>query len=168
MMEKHLKEHAREITSLKRKRCDTCSSEGQANSSSAPKLARKTNITAQKKSPPAPKQAEQVLTAEALRKTIEEAKKVEIDSSKEGIFQASLSARGWESKDIPSEFLDAEFFYNFKKSGGLKPLGIAKETPNLLKQGIPTYIPTYFSMDRQGVQSEFYEIKLTSASGDDR
>ena len=61
--------------------------------------------------PPVTKQAEQVLTAEALRKAIEEAKKDYFlsDSSKEGIFQASLSARGWESKDIPSEFLDVEF-----------------------------------------------------------
>ena len=103
MMEKHLKEHAREISALKRKRCDSCSSEGQTNSSSAPKLARKTNITVQKMPTPATKQAEQVLTAEALCKAIEEAKKDYLltDSSKEGIFQASLSARGWESKEIP-------------------------------------------------------------------
>jgi hypothetical protein len=103
MMEKHLKEHAREISALKRKRCDSCSSEGQTNSSSAPKLARKTNITVHKMAPPATKQAEQVLTAEALRKAIEEAKKDYhlTDSSKEGIIQASLSARGWESKEIP-------------------------------------------------------------------
>ena len=142
MIEKHLKEHAREISTLKRKRCDSCSSEGQTNSSSAPKLARKTNISVQMVPPPDTKQAEQVLTAEALRKAIEEAKKDYhlTDSSKEGIFQASLSARGWESKEIPSEFLNEEFFYNFKKSGGLKPLGRAKVVPKLLKQGIPTYI----------------------------
>ena len=59
-VEKHLKEQAREITALKRKRCDSCSSEGPSNSSSAPK---------------------QVHTAEALREAIEEAKKVEIDNS---------------------------------------------------------------------------------------
>ena len=139
-MEKHLKEQAREITALKRKRCDSCSSEGPSNSSSAPKLARKTNTAAQKKPPPATKQAEQVLTSKALRKAIEEAKKMEIDNSNQGIFQASLSARGWESNDIPSEFLNIEYFYNFKKSGGLKPLGRAKVMPKLLKQGIPTYI----------------------------
>jgi hypothetical protein len=92
MVEKHLK--AREITTLKRKRCDSCSSEGPSNSSSAPKLTRKTNTATQKKPPQATKQAEMVLTAEALRKAIEEVKKVEIDNSKEGIFQASLSARG--------------------------------------------------------------------------
>jgi hypothetical protein len=114
----------------------------------------------------------------------------------------------------------------------LKPLGRAKVTPKLLKQGIPTYIllqlssaqlsemlyliqrilyetkaqqqgvphyltgpyrnqdlttvmclekiwylspaahfvilrnPNFFSVDRLGVQSEFYEIMLTSASGE--
>ena len=136
------------------------------------------------------------------------------------------------TKDIPSEFLDVEFFYNFKKSGGLKPLGRAKLMAKLLKQGIPMYIllelssaqlsemlyliqrilyetkaqqqgvphylpgpyrnqdlttemclekiwylspaalfvilrnPSFFSVDRLGVQSEFYKIMLPSASGE--
>jgi hypothetical protein len=227
-VEKHIKEQAREITALKRKRCHSCSTEGTSNSSSAPKLARKTNTAAKKKPPPATKQAVHVLMSEAVK----EAENLEIDNSEEGIFQASLSKRGWESKDIPSEFLDVEYFYNFKKSGGLKPLGRDKVMPKLLKRGIPTYIllqlssaqlaemlyliqrilfetktqqqgvphylpgpyrnkdlttvmclekiwylspaahfailrnPSFFSVDRLGVQNEFYEIMMSTASGE--
>jgi hypothetical protein len=60
--------------------------------------------------------------------------------SMEEVFQASLPARGWEAKDIPSEYLDDSFFYNFKKSGGLKPLPRAKVLSKLCKQGIPMVI----------------------------
>jgi hypothetical protein len=51
MVERHFKEQARQITAIKRKRCDSCSTEGSSNSSSAPKQARK-NTTATKKKPP--------------------------------------------------------------------------------------------------------------------
>ena len=65
---------------------------------------------------------------------------LEADNTMEGIFQATLPARGWEAKDIPAEYLDTTYFYNFKKSGGLKPLARAKVTPKLKKQGIPLTI----------------------------
>jgi hypothetical protein len=130
------------------------------------------------------------------------------------------------------EYLDVAFFYNFKKSGGLKPLARAKVMPKLLKQGIPMYIllelsavqlsemlyliirilyetkaqllgipqyipgpyrnkdlstvmclekiwylspavhffilrtPSFFAVDRLGIQQEFYEFMMSTASGE--
>jgi hypothetical protein len=138
MVERHFKEQARQITAIKRNRCDSCSTEGSFNSSSAPKQATKNTTATKKKPPPTTNQAVHVLTAEAMSEAVKEAEDMEIDNSEERIFQASLSAGGWESKEIPSEYLDVAFFYNFKKSVGLKPL--AKVMPKLLKQGIPMYI----------------------------
>ena len=65
---------------------------------------------------------------------------LETENSMEGMFVATLPARGWEAKDIPAEYLDTSYFYNFKKTGGLKPLARAKVTPKLRKQGIPLTI----------------------------
>jgi hypothetical protein len=78
-----------------------------------------------------------------------EAVKEANDNSEEGVFQASLSARGWESKDIPLEYLDVAYFYNFKKNGGLKPLARVKVVPKLMKQGIPMYILLELSAAQQ-------------------
>jgi hypothetical protein len=47
---------------------------------------------------------------------------------------------GRQAKDTPPEYLDDSFFYNFKKSGGLKPLQRANVLPKLSKQGIPMII----------------------------
>jgi hypothetical protein len=119
-------------------------SRGCAKSSSAPKQVKKSTTTTKRKLPPAANkpgtQAVNVLTAEVVSEAVKEAQVLETDNSEEGVFQASLSTRGWESKDIPSEYLDVAYFYNFKKSGGLKPLARAKVMPKLMKQRIPMYI----------------------------
>jgi hypothetical protein len=100
IVERHFKVQARQITAIKRKKCDSWSTDGSSNSSSAPKQAKKNNTATKKKPPPATKQAVHVLTAETMSEAVKEVKDMEIDDSEEGVFQATLSTRGWESKNI--------------------------------------------------------------------
>jgi hypothetical protein len=100
-VERHFKEQAKQITALKRKRCDSCSTEGAASSLSAPKQAKKITTTKRKLPPAASKpgtQAVNILTAEVVSEAVKEVQDLETDNSVEGVFQASLSARGWVSK----------------------------------------------------------------------
>ena len=130
LIERRFKEQDKQITALKRKRCDSCSTPSSANSSSTAKQPRKSSTVSQKKLPPSSEKpatpAVNILTAAAVSEAVKEVLDLEADNSMEGVFQATLPARGWEAKDIPSEYLDTCYFYNFKKSGGLKPLARAK------------------------------------------
>jgi hypothetical protein len=98
-----------EITALKRKRCDSCSTPSSANSSSAAKQARKSSTATKKKLPPTNSKTSEksitpavnILTASAVSDAAKEVQDLEADNSMEGVFQAALPARGWEAKDIP-------------------------------------------------------------------
>jgi hypothetical protein len=104
------KEQDKQITALKRKRCDSCSTASQANSSSAAMQAKKSSTASKKNLPPASSKtsekpirpAENILTAEAVSDAVKEVQDLGADNSLEGVFQASLPARGWEAKDIHS------------------------------------------------------------------
>jgi hypothetical protein len=84
-VERKFKEQDKQINSLKRKRCNSCSTVSPANSSSAAKQAKKSITSSKKKLPPATSKpctpAENILTAEAVSDAVKEVQDLEADNS---------------------------------------------------------------------------------------